>query len=89
MVRPARELRAVHHGLQVLAVAPRQERERLRDAIRRLPEPVAPGVLPELDEQLPDQCGDALLVRLLHVFIFPDEVRGKGSARTMVLFIRM
>ena len=66
VVRAARELRAVHDGLQALAVAARQERERLRDAHRRLLQAFAFGVFPQLDQEFPDERGNLLFIRLFH-----------------------
>ena len=62
VVRAGREVRAVHNGLHLLAVALRQERERLRDPHGGLLQSLALRILPELDQQFPDKLRNPLLI---------------------------
>ena len=69
MVGAAREIGVVDDRLQLLAVAARQERHRLRDAVRRLLQSLAFGILSEFDDDLPHECGELLLVRFFDGFL--------------------
>ena len=67
-----------------LAVAAREKRKRLGDALRRLQEAVAPRILAQFDQQLPHQLGNPLLVRfirlLAHGRIVYHIVSDRGTA---------
>ena len=69
MVGAAREIGVVDDRLQLLAVAARQERHRLRDAVRRLLQSLAFGILAKLDDDLTDEFGNLLLVRFQGDFL--------------------
>ena len=65
----AREIGVVDDRLELLTVAARQERHRLGDAVRRLLQSLAFGILAELDDDLTDEFGNLLLVRFLGDFL--------------------
>lgn len=81
MVGPGGELCTIDHRLEVLPVAAGKEREGLRDALRRLLQPLTVRILTKLDQEIPDELGDFLLIRFSHLATLSEHLHVKVEER--------